>query len=200
MNDTIWSPGRRLLAGFGHWESWVKMGGRPKGRLKVFTCGSFCIESVQADSLPQIQSTAAVRMVFCTGHPGHPVVLCSFGLKSDNNSAMTNPESWHHPLRFSSPPTPNTFVNTLHNKSSSTLLLTSAAHYWSLRRCGCSLTREQDPGNWRLLIPSPVFGVYVLPTVPVAGVFSRPRMQPWDSSVSRPSGWCMSLNSVRASK
>ena len=178
MNDTIWSPGRRLLAGFGHWESWVKMGGRPKGRLKVSTCGSLYIESVQADSLPQIQSTAAVRMVFCTGHPGHPVVLCSFGLKSDNNSAMTNPESWHHPLRFSSPPTPNTFVNTLHNKSSSTLLLTSAAHYWSLRRCGCSLTREQDPGNWRLLIPSPVLGVYILPTVPIAGVFSRPRMQP----------------------
>ena len=36
-----------------------------------------------------------------------------------------------------------------------------------------TLTCELDLGNWRLLTPSPVLGMYVLPTVLIAGAISR---------------------------
>ena len=43
----------------------------------------------------------------------------------------------------------------------------------SLRGRDYQLTCELDPSNWKLLIPSPVLGMYVLPTLPMAGVSSR---------------------------
>ena len=43
----------------------------------------------------------------------------------------------------------------------------------SLRGCDHQLTRKLDPGNQRLLIPSPVLGMYVLPTIPTLGAVSR---------------------------
>lgn len=58
----------------------------------------------------------------------------------------------------------------------------------------CELTQEMDPGNWRPL-PLPVLGMYILPTSPTVGLFSR--MQPWESSVFlRPSDYSTWLNPV----
>ena len=50
------------------------------------------------------------------------------------------------------------------------------------------LTLELDLDNQRLLTPTPVLGMYVPPTVPIARAFSR--TEPWESEVLRPSGRC----------
>lgn len=48
----------------------------------------------------------------------------------------------------------------------------------SSRGCDCPLTHELDPCS-QAPHPSPVLGMYVLPTVPTVWAFSR--AQPWDS-------------------
>lgn len=54
---------------------------------------------------------------------------------------------------------------------------------------------ELNLGNWRLLSPSPVLGMYVLPTVPWREPFSRC----WESKMWRPPGWYRGLSPVKDS-
>lgn len=51
----------------------------------------------------------------------------------------------------------------------------------SLRGHDCQFTHELDLGHQRLLIPSPVLGMYVLPTVGTVGAGLRTQL--WDSSM-----------------
>lgn len=62
----------------------------------------------------------------------------------------------------------------------------------------CRLTHKLDPGNQRVLTPSPVLGMSILPTVSI--VEAVPRTQPWKSKgLSRPSGRYTWPNPVQAS-
>ena len=68
----------------------------------------------------------------------------------------------------------------------------------SSRGCDHLLTWELDPGNKRLLIPTPALGICILLA------FSNPRSCPkdpaWDNNeLLRLPGWYMWLNSVKAS-
>lgn len=59
-------------------------------------------------------------------------------------------------------------------------------------------SHKRDPGHRRLLAPSPVLGMYILPTVPTEGAASR--KQPWESQVLlRPPGWYTRLNTAKVS-
>lgn len=42
-----------------------------------------------------------------------------------------------------------------------------------MKRCDCQSATELDLGNLSHLIPSPIFGMYALPTVPTLGVGFR---------------------------
>lgn len=58
--------------------------------------------------------------------------------------------------------------------------------------------RRLGTGNERLLTPSPVLGMYILPTVSALGTTLK--MQPWESIVLlRTCGWYMWLNPTKAS-
>lgn len=69
----------------------------------------------------------------------------------------------------------------------------------SLRGHDCSLTCKLDLGNWTFLTTSPVFGMYILPTIPTPGAVSG--TQPWESKVLLTlSGLNIWLTPVNASK
>lgn len=42
-----------------------------------------------------------------------------------------------------------------------------------MRGHDCQLTCKLDLGNWKLLTPSPILGLYILPTVPKVGAIFK---------------------------
>lgn len=68
----------------------------------------------------------------------------------------------------------------------------------SLRGCGCGLTCELDPANWRPLMLPPPSLECIIPLSPQWEPFAR--RQPWESKVVlRPSRLAMGLNPVKVS-
>ena len=47
------------------------------------------------------------------------------------------------------------------------------SHWGRSGRCAGRLANEPDPGTWRLLAPSPIPGMYLLPIFPTLGTSSR---------------------------